>query len=328
MGVVPLSIEPRVIENARQIAGVLLSAFLLGGCAAIVPQSVQLTEAWPAGLPDTAELTDVPFFAQDDYQCGPTSLAETLRYAGVAVQPNDLVPEVYVPGRHGTLQVEMLAAPRRHGLVSYKLDDSLETVLREVAAGHPVIVLQDFGVWPVKIWHYAVVIGYDGPSSRVVMRSGLKERQVAPFAALEYTWKGSDRWAMVTVPPERVPATADRDRYVEAVTAFARVAPPQASRKAYEAALARWPGTLEAQVGLANAYYALHELKKAEVLLREAAAAHPESVPVLNNLAQVLSDEGRVDEALSTLDVAAKNAGPYAAAIADTRRSIEARRGR
>jgi hypothetical protein len=29
--------------------------------------------------------------------------------------------------------------------------------LREVAAGNPVIVLQDFGVWPVSIWHYSVV---------------------------------------------------------------------------------------------------------------------------------------------------------------------------
>lgn len=315
------------MENARHAAGVLLfCALALGGCAIVVPQSVQITETWPAALPEHVELEDVPFFAQDDYQCGPTSLATTLRHAGVPVEPNDLVPEVYLPGRHGSLQVEMLAAPRRHGLVSYALDGSLENVLREVAAGNPVIVLQDFGVWPVKIWHYAVVIGYDQASGRVIMRSGLRRRQLAPFAALEYTWKGSDRWAIVTLPPGRVPATADPERYAQAVVDFARVAPPAAARRSYEAVLARWPGTLSAQVGLANALYALKDLAGAEAVLREAAARHPDSVPVLNNLAQVLSDQGRVAEALATLERAAKDAGPYAAALEDTRRAIEQRR--
>lgn len=326
MGLVPLTILPRFDENARRLAGVLLSAFALGGCAHIVPQSVQLTESWPAQLADKVELADVPFFAQDDYQCGPTSLATTLRFAGVPVIPDDLVPEVYLPARHGTLQVEMLAAPRRHGMVSYRLDGSLESVLGEVAAGNPVIVLQDFGVWPVKIWHYAVVIGYERASHRVIMRSGLNRRQEAPFAALEYTWKGSDRWAMVTLPPGRIPATAEAGRYTQAVVDFARVAPAAASRRAYEALLARWPGTLAAQVGLANALYSSGDLGGSEAVLRDAAARHPDSVAVLNNLAQVLSDEGRLDEALATIERAARDAGPYAAAVEATRRSIEKRR--
>ncbi|HET9580711.1 MAG TPA: PA2778 family cysteine peptidase [Usitatibacter sp.] len=327
MGLVPLTILARSNRNARRLAGVLLFfAFVLGGCAHIVPQSVQLTESWPAELPPKVELADVPFFAQDDYQCGPTALATTLRHAGVPVVPDDLVREVYLPARHGSLQVEMIAAPRRHGLVSYQLDGSLETVLREVAAGNPVIVLQDFGVWPVKIWHYAVVIGYERDSHRVIMRSGLNRRQEAPFAALEYTWKGSDRWAMVALSPQRIPATAQAERYTQAVVDFARVASPQAARRAYEAVLARWPGNVAAQVGLSNILYSAGDLKGSEALLRDAAARHPESVPVLNNLAQVLSDQGRLDEALATIQRAARDAGPYAAAVEDTRRSIEKRR--
>jgi hypothetical protein len=34
------------------------------------------------------------------------------------------VPQVYLPARKGSLQVEMLAAARRHGLVSYQLAPS------------------------------------------------------------------------------------------------------------------------------------------------------------------------------------------------------------
>jgi tetratricopeptide (TPR) repeat protein len=314
-----------VLVNARAAAGVLLCALLLGGCALIVPQSAQLRDAWPATLPDRVELADVPFFPQDDYQCGPSSLATTLRYAGAAVEPADLVSQVYLPARHGSLQVEMLAAARRHGAVSYVLDGALEDVLREVAGGQPVIVLQDYGVWPVHIWHYAVVIGFDRESQRVVMRSGRNERLEAPFAALEYTWKSGDRWAMVTPKPGRVPATAQRDRYAEAVVAMARVSDARAARIAYEALLDRWPDTLVAEIGLANAFYAMGELARSEAVLRKALARHPDSVPVLNNLAQVLSDQGRHDEALAAIERAARDPGTYAAAVEETRRSIEGR---
>lgn len=316
------------LENARAFAGVFLSALLLHGCALVAPQSVDLTQRWPADLAPRVELADVPFFAQDEYQCGPASLATVMRYAGLPIEPRDLVPEVYLPARRGSLQVEMLAAARRHGLVSYALDGTLEGVLREVAAGTPVIVLQDFGVWPVKIWHYAVVVGFDRASDSIVMRSGLRERQVAPFAALEYTWKGSERWAMVATPPERVPVTAEVGRYTEAVVAMARVSPPVRAKAAYEALLRRWPRTFAAEVGLANTLYALRDLASSEALLRDALAQQPGSVPVLNNLALVVGEQGRIDEALALLAAAERTPGPYEDAIADTRRAIEARRAR
>lgn len=317
-----------MLHDARRRAGVFLLVIAgLQGCALVVPQSVELTQRWPEGLPAHAELTDVPFFPQDEYQCGPASLAEVLAHAGADTAPARLMHEVYLPARRGSLQVEMLTAPRRHGLVSYALDGRFESVLREVAAGNPVIVLQDFGVWPVKIWHYAVVIGFDRASRSVVMRSGLHERQVAPFAALEYTW-GADHWAMVAVPPSRVPASAEPSRYTEAVVAMARVSTPQRAKLAYESLLVRWPGTFTAQVGLAGALHALHDFRASETLLREALAQQPASIPVLNNLAMVLGEQGRIDEALTLLEAAEREPGPYADALADTRRAIEARRTR
>ncbi len=317
-----------VRENARLLAGVLLCALgLLQGCALVVPQSVELTENWPAALPERAELSEVPFFADDDFLCGPASLATTLAYAGASVGTRDLVAEVYLPKRHGALQIEMLAAARRHGAVSYALDGKLESVMREVAAGNPVIVLQDFGVWPFKVWHYAVVIGFDRDEHSIVMRSGLRERQVAPWAALEYTW-GGDHWAMVTMPPGRVPVTAEVERYTESVVAMARVSTPAQAKAAYEALLARWPRTFAAEVGLANTLYALRDLPASESLLRDALAQQPASVPVLNNLAMVVGEQGRIDEALELVAAAERSPGPYAEMVADTRRAIEARRKR
>ena len=122
----------------------------------------------------------MPFFTDDGFLCGPSSLATTLRHAGAKVEPRDLVPEVYLPARHGALQVEMLAAARRHGAVSYALDGKLESVMREVAAGNPVIVLQDFGVWPIKVWHYAVIVGFDRETQSVGMLTMASTGQLVP----------------------------------------------------------------------------------------------------------------------------------------------------
>ena len=90
------------------------------------PQTAELRAALPRGLPEKVELTQVPFFPQEEYQCGPAALATALASFGVKVTPEELVPQVYIPERKGSLQVEMLAAARRHGLVSYQLAPRLK----------------------------------------------------------------------------------------------------------------------------------------------------------------------------------------------------------
>lgn len=314
--------------KARVRAGlalVSLVSLMLDGCALIAPQTAELHQALPAGLPARVKLGDVPFFPQKDYQCGPAALATALAKAQVAVTPDELVGQVYLPARQGSLQVEMLAAPRRYGMVSYQLDPRFEDLLREVAAGTPVIVLQDYGVWPFSIWHYAVVAGYDYPKGEVVLRSGEKAQLAMPFGVLEYTWKESGYWAMVVVPPERIPATASESRHLAAILAMERVAEPSAAKAAYATFLGRWPDNLVAAIGLANAHYALGELGEAEAVLRRVADRHPPSAVVLNNLAQTVSDLGRHAEALALIDQAAALPGPFVGAVGETRELIRRR---
>lgn len=247
----------RAARNARLIAGVFVFSACLGGCALLVPQTIELHDTWPAGLPERIELGEVPFFPQKDYQCGPAALAMALAHLDIKFTLEDLINEVYLPARRGSLQIEMLAAPRRHGVVSYQLAARFEDLLREVAAGNPVIVLQDYGVWPFSIWHYAVVVGYDHPKGELLLRSGEKKRLIIPFAVLEYTWKESRYWAMVTVPPTRIPVTATESGYLAAVVPLERAGDARAARTAYATLLSRWPDNLAAQIGLANSHYAL-----------------------------------------------------------------------
>jgi hypothetical protein len=321
VGLVPPLAIGKFLTSARRLAGVFI---LLGlaGCASLFPQTKELAKGGlPPGLPEKIELTEVPFFPQQEYQCGPAALATVLNAGGAKVTPEELVSQVYIPERKGSLQVEMLAAARRNGMVSYALAPRFENVLREIAAGNPVVVLQNLGLFSAG-WHYAVAIGYDYPLGTLVLRSGTQERDVMPFAANEAVWMRSGYWAMVAMPPDRIPATADEKSWLNALAAFERAGGPERARIAYRTFLKRWPDDVNAQIGLANAHYALGELPLAEAVLRDAARRAPDSVVVLNNLAQILSDQGRNDEALPVIERAVAAGGPFAGAVQNTRQTI------
>ncbi|MFT3858674.1 MAG: hypothetical protein QM742_14630 [Aquabacterium sp.] len=90
---------------------------LLPGCASLLqaPQTEALVANRPADLPLRVALSATPFFPQTALQCGPAALATVMGASGLDVSPEALIPQVFVPGRGGSLQIEMLAAARRHG---------------------------------------------------------------------------------------------------------------------------------------------------------------------------------------------------------------------
>ena len=95
-------------------AAAFAAALVLAGCASRGPQLPPVTVA---GLPASVELDSTPFFPQQDYQCGPAALATVLVASGAQVSPDELVAEVYLPGRKGSLQAELIAAARARGRV-------------------------------------------------------------------------------------------------------------------------------------------------------------------------------------------------------------------
>lgn len=302
------------------VAGVLVCvSLLLAGCA--TPQLGALLANRPAGLPDRVELETVPFYPQELYQCGPAALATTLTHAGVATTPEALVPQVYLPGREGSLQAEMLAAARRHDRVAYRLAPRLEQVLQEVAAGTPVLVFQNLAFAFAPRWHYAVVVGYDLPREEIILRSGTTRRLDTTLSNFERTWARGEYWAMVTLPADRLPATAAEERYVAAVAALERVS-AAAAQRAYATALERWPRNLVARIGLGNAAYALRDLPAAEAAYREATRHHPGAADAWNNLAQTLLERGRREEATAAARRAVELGGPRLAHYEATLKSI------
>lgn len=310
-------------HGAVLLAASLVCAALLAGCA--TPQTGALSMEQMAV--NRAEITSVPFFPQEDYQCGPAALAMAMRAAGAPVTPDNLVAEVFLPGRHGSLQPEMMAAPRRHGLVTLRLAPRLRDVLDEVADGNPVVVLQNLAFDWYPVWHYAVVVGYDLARGEVVLRSGRERRQELPLTTFERTWARSGYWAMLVQSPHKLPRTVAAAPYLSAVVALEQAGFPGEAHAAYETALGKWPDNLTALMGLGNTAYELGDPAGSERAFRRAADLHAGSDAALNNLAQVLADEGRFAEAQSAVRRALELDGPNKAVAERTLHDIRQKIG-
>jgi tetratricopeptide (TPR) repeat protein len=255
-------------------------------------QATKLLSAPPAGLSPAVELRQVPFFPQERYQCGPAALATVLNWSGVTITPEQLRDEVYLPQRHGSLQVELTAAARRHQRVPYVLAPDLQAILDEIRAGNPVLVLLNLGLSWYPVWHYAVVVGYDLQRDAVVMRSGTQRREEISLELFERTWRRSQRWAVVVMSPEQLPATAQQLPFLRTVLAIEQLGDRRTALQAYGAAWRRWPDSSGAGMGVGNTAYAGGDYTLAAATYRRVLERHPGFAPALNNLAQTLARMG------------------------------------
>jgi tetratricopeptide (TPR) repeat protein len=282
--------------------------------------------ARPDAGPVAGELTRVPFFPQERYQCGPAALATVLAAADVSVTADELVPRVYLPGRRGSLQTEMIAATRQYDRVPYVLDSTLDAIAAEIAAGRPVLVLQNLGLRSLPRWHYAVVVGVDAPRHALILRSGQRERLRMSRGRFEATWNRGDRWGLVALRPGELPAAPDPDRVAAAGAALEAVGRSQTARATFAALTRRWPDHAIAWFGLGNAEYRLGARVEAERAWRRVLALDPGHAGALNNVAQVLVDRGCGSEALGFLRRAraAPGAAAFEQAIAATEHAAAA----
>ena len=288
--------------SIRAAAGLVLAAALLSGGCAINPP-LRVAEALPASPASSgALLLDTPFHPQTEYQCGPAALATVLGANGVPVTPQALAPQVYLPGRKGSLQVELLAATRRAGRIPFVVERTPGALLDELGAGRPVLVLQNLWVRTVPKWHYAVLVGADPARNRLVLNSGDKRglRMRAPTFLRTWDWAG--RWGMVVLRPGELPARATPAAYLTAVADFEQVAGAAAAAPGYQAAAKRWPEEPRVHLALGNLAYGAGDRRGAARHYR-AGLALGTADPVLgNNLASVLGELGCKAEARKVLE--------------------------
>lgn len=271
---------------------------MLAGCAGGPP-----LKPFPADIPPRVpqEIEGVPFYPQDALQCGPAALATVLDWSGVHATPAELEPLLFVPARKGTLQPEIKAQARRAGRIPYEIPDTPDALVAELAAGHPVLVLQNNGLSWAPAWHYAVVVGMDPANETVRLRSGEHEDYDLAFDTFLRTWRRAGYWGLAVLPPSEMPASLAPAPVLSTILDFGRVAPPHDVRRALQAALLHWPDSIGLRFALANHWYAQERYRSAEREYRRILAFEPTAVMARNNLAWMLAEIGRADEALELL---------------------------
>ena len=288
---------------------------LLSGCASIPPDIAKL-DASPASL----ELVDTPFFPQERYQCGPAALATAIGSSGITVDLQDLVDRVYLPGRQGSLQVEMLAATRSVGRLPYVIDGTLQALWNELAAGRPVVVLQNLGVAVIPKWHFAVVVGLDTERDEILLRSGVEQRRVTSLKTFLRTWRRSNYWGFVVLRPAEMPLNVDPQPYQKAVAVLEKAGRAEEAAVAWKMAINQWPGNPVALFGLGNIELSLGNDLEAETYFRAVVERNGKSVAARNNLAIALARQGRYAEAMQQISMARDDVSDpaIAAELADT----------
>ncbi len=168
----------------------LLILFLLFSCAA--PSSILPTK-------DSRIVEGVPFYPQEEYQCGPASLAGVLNYYGVKVPPAEIAAEIFSRSARGTLDMDMVFYAQRKGLKAEQYSGGWEDLRRSIDSRKPLIVLVDEGFWVYQKSHFMVVVGYD--EKGVLVNSGGEEHKFLSRGSFLKTWERTKFWTLrITLP--------------------------------------------------------------------------------------------------------------------------------
>lgn len=302
----------------RPIGCLMLIVLSIAGCAA--PTAV-VHLSLPDGFPSQHLIAAVPFYAQTGDQCGPAALAMVLQYSGMSATARELQAAVYTPGRKGSLQSGIVTAARRHDRLAYPIQ-GLDCLLREVAAGNPVIVLQNLGLQWIPRWHYAVVIGFDLQAQSITLHSGKDPARRVALKTFHHTWRRAEYWGLLVLPPGRLPATVQASVYLKSALGLQKAGFSASAAKAFQSAVRMWPDNTAARMGLGNALYASGNLPAAADAFQRTVAIDSQHGAALNNLAHVLAELGDLDKAESMARRAVVSGGRHAAVYRKTLQEI------
>jgi len=137
----------------------------------------------------------VPFYPQEDYQCGPASLAAVLNYWHVDTTPEEIARSIYSRSAGGTLNVEMVFYPQEKGLDAFQYSGGLDDLREKIDAGYPLIVLVDYGWSLFQVNHFMVVVGYN--DGGIIVNSGKEEKKFIPEDSFLKAWERTRFWTLL-----------------------------------------------------------------------------------------------------------------------------------
>lgn len=227
-----------------------------------------------------------------------------MNFHGKNLTPTELAKDVFTPGRKGSFQSEMKAAVRKRGMPAYVLTPEMVYLLAEVSVGNPVIILQNKAIKYYPVWHYALVIGYDLNKRQIYLHTGANKNYVVSMSVFEFTWKRSNRWAMVVLPAGKIPNDRNQINILQAAVDLEEVGQVPAANQTYQAITKRWPDSFVALMGAANTHLQLKQPKQATSFYLRANKVKPTEADVYNNMAYSLLGQECAQSALESIHCA------------------------
>ena len=177
-----------VKANYKKYIPLVIIAFMLYSCASALAQ-LNLKPT-PSVL-----IENVPFHPQEDYQCGPASLAGVLNYWGIDVTPEGIAMDIFSESARGTLNIDMLLYANKKGVHALQYAGSIDNLRTQINAGLPLIVLVDYGFLMYQANHFMVVIGYSDDS--VIVNSGRTKQMFIDKDEFLRLWKRTNFWTLL-----------------------------------------------------------------------------------------------------------------------------------
>jgi Flp pilus assembly protein TadD len=304
------------------LARFVRAAFLL--CIPLVATScVFWTPMSRTPAPNASVVNDVPMQKWDIKSCGAGALSTVLQHYGDATTMKEwdaTLPKT----RGGVMSIDLVLAARQKGFDARLVTGDAGTVEAELRAGNPVILMLQVIQAPGKeydFFHYVVVDGYDPMKRLVRVQFGDARARWTTMERLSSAWKAT-RYATILIHRADPNAAALRAAVeLEDQGKYALAA------QAYREILAKDPRSLLAWTNLGNAEMRLERRPAAEEAFRKALEIDPDSADTLNNLAWLLFEEKRIDEAEPLARKAVVTNAPDAWMRLDTLARILAARG-
>lgn len=137
----------------------------------------------------------VPFFPQEEYQCGPASLAGILNFWGISASPSEIARSTYSSSAKGALGIDLAHYAREVGLSAEIRNGSWEELTKLIEAGYPILVFVDLGLLFIQANHFMVAVGYD--KDGIIVNSGKEREKKVKKRTFLRAWKKNDFWMLL-----------------------------------------------------------------------------------------------------------------------------------
>ena len=158
------------------------------------------SSATNARVPAAYKITGVPRVKQLTNYCGPAALTAVLRFLGKDITQETVGKAVYDPVGGATNGADMLLFSREQGFAAYSWNSSISDVKSKMAAGLPVVVLQQNSMTDTS-GHYRVFTGYDDAAEKFYVVDPYYDAITElSYSQCEKLWKRMGYWALLVAP--------------------------------------------------------------------------------------------------------------------------------